>query len=140
MSKFKSILQTFLLPLIGAAALVGLWLLLSTTLCKGSPDGNDGLPSPLKTWEESKIYVLEPFAKPGERLGRTWPFLPFRCPPCDLVTTSRCAAESSVPFSVTRFVRIDSATPRSAALPTVASFFFAASSSMIRRPANASSP
>ena len=24
------------------------------------------LPSPLKTWEESKIYILEPFAKRGE--------------------------------------------------------------------------
>ena len=39
--------------------MVGLiWLLASRSI----PD----LPSPLRTWEESKLYLLEPFAKRGE--------------------------------------------------------------------------
>src|ERR671912_765508 len=48
----------FCLPLVGIVlAGVGWWY--ASTLV---PD----LPSPLKTWEESKLYVLEPFAKRGE--------------------------------------------------------------------------
>ena len=46
------------LPLVGIA-LAGLgWWYASTLI----PD----LPSPMKTWEESKLYVLEPLAKRGE--------------------------------------------------------------------------
>jgi nitrate/nitrite transport system permease protein len=48
-----------LLPLIGVVAVIGLWALCSATLSKE-------LPSPVKTWQASKPYVLEPFAKRGE--------------------------------------------------------------------------
>src|SRR6185503_8438330 len=47
------------LPLIGIGALVALWAITSATL---SPN----LPSPLKTWQTSKPYVLDPFEKRGE--------------------------------------------------------------------------
>jgi nitrate/nitrite transport system permease protein len=48
----------FFLPLVGiATALLG-WMLASMTVTD--------LPSPLQTWEESKLYILEPFAKRGE--------------------------------------------------------------------------
>jgi nitrate/nitrite transport system permease protein len=47
-----------LLPLSG----IGLALLLWWATSQAVPD----LPSPLRTWEESKIYVLEPLAKRGE--------------------------------------------------------------------------
>ncbi|HEV8713839.1 MAG TPA: nitrate ABC transporter permease [Candidatus Binatia bacterium] len=52
-------LQALFFPLIGIASVVGLWALLSHTV---APD----LPSPLKSWEESKRYVLDPFFKEGE--------------------------------------------------------------------------
>lgn len=48
-----------LLPMLGIAAVVGLWFALSATLSKD-------LPNPVKTWESSKPYILEPFAKRGE--------------------------------------------------------------------------
>src|SRR5688500_20263778 len=48
----------YCLPLVGIVlAGVGWWY--ASTLV---PD----LPSPVKTWEESKLYVLEPWAKRGE--------------------------------------------------------------------------
>jgi nitrate/nitrite transport system permease protein len=47
------------LPIIGALAMIALWAFASSTLSKE-------LPSPLKTWEESKLYVLEPLAYRGE--------------------------------------------------------------------------
>jgi nitrate/nitrite transport system permease protein len=48
----------FLLPLTGIV-LVGLvWLAASRSVAD--------LPSPLRTWEESKLYLLEPFEKRGE--------------------------------------------------------------------------
>jgi nitrate/nitrite transport system permease protein len=48
----------FCLPLVGiAVALLGV-LLASTAVAD--------LPSPMQTWEESKLYILEPFAKRGE--------------------------------------------------------------------------
>src|SRR5678815_5773489 len=51
-------LLSMLLPLVGIGlALVGWW---ATSVFV--PD----LPSPLKTWEESKIYVLQPLVKRGE--------------------------------------------------------------------------
>jgi nitrate/nitrite transport system permease protein len=45
--------------LFGLALVIGLWALVSTTLCKE-------LPSPARTWEASKLYILDPFAKRGE--------------------------------------------------------------------------
>src|SRR5712691_4463437 len=48
----------FLLPLVGLALAVAVWAAASTAV----PD----LPSPLKTWQESRVYVLEPFTKRGE--------------------------------------------------------------------------
>ncbi|MDO8794216.1 MAG: hypothetical protein Q7J25_06305, partial [Vicinamibacterales bacterium] len=46
------------LPLVG----IGLALLAWWGLSRQVPD----LPSPLRTWEESKIYILEPLVKRGE--------------------------------------------------------------------------
>jgi nitrate/nitrite transport system permease protein len=48
-----------LLPLLGAAAVLVAWTLVSKTV---APD----LPSPARTWTESRRYVLEPFFKDGE--------------------------------------------------------------------------
>ena len=45
--------------MVGILAIIGLWALISAT---ASPD----LPSPIRTWEESKIYVLQPWEKRGE--------------------------------------------------------------------------
>jgi nitrate/nitrite transport system permease protein len=59
MSRALSKIATFLLPLVGMACLVALWAVVSRTL---APD----LPSPARTWEASKPYLLEPFAKRGE--------------------------------------------------------------------------
>src|SRR4030095_13104665 len=47
------------LPLLGAAAGLVLWTVVSQTV---APD----LPSPAKTWSESRRYVLAPFFKDGE--------------------------------------------------------------------------
>jgi nitrate/nitrite transport system permease protein len=49
----------YVLPFIGIGLVLMAWSVLSHTL---APD----LPSPLKTWEESKDYVLRPFFKDGE--------------------------------------------------------------------------
>jgi nitrate/nitrite transport system permease protein len=46
------------LPLVGILAVGILWTVVSASV----PD----LPSPLRTWEESKLYILEPFEKRGE--------------------------------------------------------------------------
>ena len=57
--KSKNDWAGIVLPLIGLIMILGLW----TGISKGiSPD----LPSPLKTWEESKVYILKPFFKEGE--------------------------------------------------------------------------
>jgi len=48
-----------LLPLAGVASLVGLWALVSAY-------AGTELPSPLRTWEVSRPYIVEPFAKRGE--------------------------------------------------------------------------
>src|SRR5712675_1725393 len=52
-------LDWLLLPLVGMAIVIGLWSLSSATWAKE-------LPSPLKTWNASKEYVLKPFEKRGE--------------------------------------------------------------------------
>ena len=57
MKKFK--LDWLILPLVGVTFILGLWALCSATWAKD-------LPSPLKTWESSKPYIVEPFAKRGE--------------------------------------------------------------------------
>jgi len=58
-----------ILPPIGIIAVLILWTVASSTFAKG-------LPSPLKTWEASKIYILKPFEKRGEQdqgiLRFTW--------------------------------------------------------------------
>lgn len=55
----KTKLDWLILPLLGIAVILGLWAVSSATWAKD-------LPSPLKTWESSKAYILEPFAKRGE--------------------------------------------------------------------------
>src|SRR5947208_4031494 len=57
MKQFK--LDWLILPLVGIGAVVLLWQISSVTWAKE-------LPSPLKTWNASKPYILEPFAKRGE--------------------------------------------------------------------------
>jgi nitrate/nitrite transport system permease protein len=52
-------LGTMVLPLLGIGVMLLIWTMISTTVAKD-------LPSPLKTWEESKLYVLNPFFKDGE--------------------------------------------------------------------------
>src|SRR6188508_3819858 len=51
--------SAFALPLIGVGAVVLLWAVASATFAPS-------LPSPSKTWEVSRLYVLEPFEKRGE--------------------------------------------------------------------------
>jgi len=51
-------LVQLLLPLVGVGAALLVWWAASAFVAD--------LPSPLRTWEESKIYVLEPFEKRGE--------------------------------------------------------------------------
>src|SRR5689334_25313959 len=47
-----------LLPLSGIGLAIGVWWMASRLV--------GDLPSPLRTWEESKLYILEPLAKRGE--------------------------------------------------------------------------
>ncbi len=53
------IARLLFLPLLGFGAVVALWAIASATWA-------DTLPSPMKTWEVSKPYVLAPFEKRGE--------------------------------------------------------------------------
>jgi len=55
--KFK--LDWLLLPIAGIGFVIAVWAISSNTWATN-------LPSPLKTWEASKLYILEPFAKRGE--------------------------------------------------------------------------
>jgi nitrate/nitrite transport system permease protein len=57
MKSFK--LDWLILPLIGAVVVLFAWQISSRTWAKE-------LPSPIKTWEASKGYIMEPFAKRGE--------------------------------------------------------------------------
>jgi nitrate/nitrite transport system permease protein len=54
----KRNLERFLLPFVGIGLMIGLWAAVSVYV--------EDLPSPFKTWEESKIYILEPWQKRGE--------------------------------------------------------------------------
>ena len=56
-SKFK--FDWFILPLVGIIAMIVLWQISSVTWAKD-------LPTPLKTWQASRPYLVEPFAKRGE--------------------------------------------------------------------------
>lgn len=51
--------RKFALPLLSLGAVLLVWTALSHTV---APD----LPSPLRTWQESRRYILEPFFKDGE--------------------------------------------------------------------------
>src|SRR6186713_2057421 len=57
MKRFK--LDWLILPLFGIAVMVGIWALCSATWAKE-------LPSPVKTWQSSRDYILKPFEKRGE--------------------------------------------------------------------------
>jgi nitrate/nitrite transport system permease protein len=59
MDFIKRHIASFLLPMVGLALIVLLWSITSASWSKN-------LPSPSKTWETSKPYVLEPLAKRGE--------------------------------------------------------------------------
>src|ERR1051326_2183056 len=56
---FVKKIDWLILPLIGIAFVVAIWAISSATWAKE-------LPSPIKTWQSSKPYILEPFAKRGE--------------------------------------------------------------------------
>jgi nitrate/nitrite transport system permease protein len=55
----KKIFSNFALSLVGVALVLGLWATLSGGVSKD-------LPSPLKTWQDSKLYVTQPWEKRGE--------------------------------------------------------------------------
>ncbi len=57
MKTFK--LDWLLLPLLGIGCVIALWSISSATWASN-------LPSPTRTWESSKDYILQPFAKRGE--------------------------------------------------------------------------
>ncbi|HEY2917819.1 MAG TPA: nitrate ABC transporter permease [Candidatus Binatia bacterium] len=50
---------TMVLPILGIGVTLLVWTMLSTTVARD-------LPSPIRTWEESKLYILNPFFKDGE--------------------------------------------------------------------------
>jgi nitrate/nitrite transport system permease protein len=52
-------LSHLILPLLGLVGVLAVWTVLSQTV---APD----IPSPVRTWNESRRYVLEPFFKDGE--------------------------------------------------------------------------
>ena len=59
MNRSRINIDWLVLPVLGALMVMGLW-----TLWSMLPSST--LPSPLKTWEASKLYILEPFEKRGE--------------------------------------------------------------------------
>jgi nitrate/nitrite transport system permease protein len=90
MNKFK--LDWLILPFFGFGIVLALWAISSATWASN-------LPSPLKTWEASKDYILQPFAKRGEMdqgiLRFTWYSLQLvspgiRCSSSPRVTRWRC--------------------------------------------------
>jgi nitrate/nitrite transport system permease protein len=59
MNSLRKTLSNLLLPLVGIGGLLLIWAFSSVTWSKN-------LPSPIKTWEVSRDYVMQPFAKRGE--------------------------------------------------------------------------
>src|SRR5688572_11444280 len=57
MKRFK--LDWLILPILGLTVMVGIWSICSATWAKE-------LPSPVKTWDASRDYILKPFEKRGE--------------------------------------------------------------------------
>ena len=57
--RVKDRVWMLVLPFIGFAVILGVWSLVASTFAQN-------LPSPMKTWEVSKPYIVEPFAKRGE--------------------------------------------------------------------------
>jgi nitrate/nitrite transport system permease protein len=57
-SSARKVFELVVLPLAGICCVIGLWALTCTWA--------DALPTPWKTWEVSKSYVLKPFEKRGE--------------------------------------------------------------------------
>jgi nitrate/nitrite transport system permease protein len=55
----RSTLSRIILPLAGLSVVLAIWTALSQTVASD-------LPSPARTWQESRRYVLEPFFKDGE--------------------------------------------------------------------------
>ncbi len=55
----KKTIENFFLSLVGVALVLGLWAFISSTVSKD-------LPSPSKTWQDSKPYIVAPFEKRGE--------------------------------------------------------------------------
>jgi nitrate/nitrite transport system permease protein len=51
--------NAIVLPMVGVLLVMALWWGVSANIAKD-------LPTPIQTWEESKLYVLEPFTKRGE--------------------------------------------------------------------------
>ena len=54
----KSKIAAIVLPVIGMLVLVAIWAIVAAKV--------QDFPSPMKTWQESKIYILQPFDKRGE--------------------------------------------------------------------------
>jgi nitrate/nitrite transport system permease protein len=61
----KFLIDNLLLPAMGIALSILLWQIASA-MTRHPETGVADLPSPMQTWEGSKLYVLEPFAKRGE--------------------------------------------------------------------------
>jgi nitrate/nitrite transport system permease protein len=57
--KLEKRVGLLVLPLIGAAIVVFIWAVASSTVAPT-------LPSPARTWEVSRLYIMEPFEKRGE--------------------------------------------------------------------------
>ncbi len=55
----KKSITSLLLSFVGIFMVLGIWSLISAHI---APD----LPSPFKTWEESRLYIMEPWVKRGE--------------------------------------------------------------------------
>src|SRR3970040_3102873 len=55
----KKTIQNLGLPLVGISMVIALWSALSGTVAKEWP-------SPLETWEQSKLYITAPWEKRGE--------------------------------------------------------------------------
>ena len=55
----ENLVRYLLLPMVGASCVILVWAVVSSSFV-------ESLPSPAKTWEISKPYILSPFEKRGE--------------------------------------------------------------------------